>query len=234
MKYLLLIIYTALFALLFRCTPLDIDPQTVILTGAINGSAGTNSVQIQGEILFIQGGQLDQHGHCFSGQSSLPTLADSSVNLGSISQRGVFTTSITQLAEGQTYFARAYALIGSDTIYGGEVLTFQTSTRSSLITSASVNTSGVANIDTNSATLGGALIGPGLQTIDSYGHRWGLNSGNLDNEIVSTERIQNDQNFVFTNNITGLIPDTTYFVRAFVVNESGTFTGTLQSFKTLK
>lgn len=60
-----------------------------------------------------------QHGHCWS-TSPDPTIADSKTELGAKSTTGEFTSNITGLTEGETYYVRAYVTSG-DTYYGDSV-----------------------------------------------------------------------------------------------------------------
>lgn len=58
-----------------------------------------------------------QHGHCWSSNVD-PTIADSKTELGAISVTGSFTSNITGLTAGGTYYVRAYVTGGGVTYYG--------------------------------------------------------------------------------------------------------------------
>ena len=61
-----------------------------------------------------------QHGVCWSTSTS-PTIAGSKIEDGSVSSTGAFTSSITGLTLGTTYYVRAYATNDVETSYGSEV-----------------------------------------------------------------------------------------------------------------
>jgi hypothetical protein len=61
-----------------------------------------------------------QHGVCYS-KTTLPTITDNKTEEGAISVTGAFTTAITGLSGGATYYARAYVTNAYGTAYGAEV-----------------------------------------------------------------------------------------------------------------
>jgi len=92
-----------------------------------------------------------------------------------------------------------------------------------------VITSMVTNIVHNAATGGGDVTSDGGRTITARGVCWGTStnptiSGNHTTEPGTTGP--------FTSNITGLNPQTTYYVRAYATNSIGTSYGTQVSFTT--
>jgi hypothetical protein len=98
--------------------------QFSVTTSAIV-SFTTNSAVVTGNIIGSQNADhLKENGVCWS-TSRNPTTADSKIM--NVTYSGIFTTSLTGLAQGTTYFVRAYALYDNGpTIYGNE-LNFTTS-----------------------------------------------------------------------------------------------------------
>jgi hypothetical protein len=98
-------------------------------------------------------------------------------------------------------------------------------------TSSAVPSTGAAvNITANSASLPVTLVTAGTVTIQSKGVCWGVNqnpttSNDLTNDGITTGN--------FTSELTGLIPNTIYYVRSYVTISGSTTYGNQVSFKTL-
>lgn len=67
-------------------------------------------------------------GFCWS-TSQNPTISDSHVSVGTGSNPGNFTSTLTNLSEGTTYYVRAYATNSGGTSYSGTQLSFTTNSR---------------------------------------------------------------------------------------------------------
>jgi uncharacterized protein (TIGR02145 family) len=122
-----------------------------------------------------------------------------------------------------TYFVRAFATNGSGTAYGNMV-TFKTADL------ARVTTSSITDITVADARAYGNVLSDGGSLISSRGVCW---STSLNPTVDLTTRT-NDGNTqgVFSSKITGLLPNTTYFVRAYVTTSAGTQYGAQISFRT--
>lgn len=79
-----------------------------------------NSFSISGEIKSTGGIELSDYGHCWS-TSQNPTTSDSRTSLGSRSAEGSFSSDVTNLAEGTTYYVRAYAVNSKGTSYSDQI-----------------------------------------------------------------------------------------------------------------
>ncbi|HET9571892.1 MAG TPA: hypothetical protein VFP20_10850 [Bacteroidales bacterium] len=89
-----------------------------ILTTATVSSITANSVISGGNIISSGGGTIIERGVCWS-TSPDPTLSDSKTSDGT--GTGAFTSLLTGLTVGTTYYMRAYATNSSYTAYGSEV-----------------------------------------------------------------------------------------------------------------
>lgn len=218
------------------CTPLDINPKTVLIVGTLTDDAGPNAASIRGEIIQLKSNSVAQYGHVFSDSIAQPTLADASTNLGSRNDLGSFTSNLSELAEGTSYTVRAYAIVGSDTTYSNSILNFTTATRADLITSESITTQAPFNIRPTSCQAQARLTGPGLTTVTAYGLCIGTTttpSLELNTACVNINSgINNDLSFQYSGDLIGLAPDTFYYIRAYVTNSAGTFYGNSVSFRT--
>ena len=135
-----------------------------------------------------------------------------------------FTTEMTDLAPNTMYYVRAYAVTLDGTTYSEE-LSF--TTRDGI---PEVSTNVVTNIIGNRAICGGTVIDNGGLDVSARGVCWSLSS----NPIISDNHtIDGDSLGDFTSNITGLIPNTTYYVRAYASTSQGTGYGEEVSFTTL-
>lgn len=102
-----------------------------------------------------------------------------------------------------------------------------------------VTTGYIKNIKGSTADGGGSFITGFNTSVSSFGLCYGLNKNPVISDSISgglqiSVAIKgNYREEVFTCELTGLIPDTTYFVKAFVVNSAGTGYGSEVSFVTL-
>lgn len=103
-------------------------------------------------------------------------------------------------------------------------------------TLATISTDEVQVITTTSATSGGKIAKDGGSVIVDYGVCWSIYP-NPDITNNKTSDIAIEGAFTtgvgsFTSSITGLLPNTTYYLRAYVTNNVGTAYGSEISFKT--
>ena len=168
-------------------------------------------------------GNLDvtARGVCWS-TSPNPTITDNKTTNGS--GTGSFTSNITGLADGTTYYVRAYATNSKGTAYGEEK-SFTTIAK----TLPQITTANVTSITANTAVCGGNVTSDGNATITARGVCWSTspNPTITDNKTTDGSGIGS-----FTSNITGLTLNTTYYVRAYATNEKGTAYGEEKSFAT--
>jgi len=91
----------------------------------------------------------------------------------------------------------------------------------------------VTNISTNSATSGGFIPSDGGTPITARGVVWSTSPNPIILNIVNNNITSDGTGIgVFTSNITGLTPNTTYFVRAYATNSAGTAYGNELTFVT--
>jgi len=112
--------------------------------------------------------------------------------------------------------------------YKAELLNYE-----KLITHApikpSVSTGSVTNITTTTATCSGNVTSDGKATVAARGVCWSTS----ENPTVANSKTTNgDGQGTFTSYITGLYPNTTYYVRAYATNAQGTAYGEQRAFTT--
>ncbi|MBS3742066.1 MAG: hypothetical protein KGY74_08100, partial [Candidatus Cloacimonetes bacterium] len=91
---------------------------TVLTDAATN--VGTHTATGNGEITYIGTGGTNEYGVCWN-TSQDPTIADNRTNEGSTSTIGTFSSDMSGLAAGETYYIRAYAKNTAGTTYGENV-----------------------------------------------------------------------------------------------------------------
>ena len=147
----------------------------------------------------------------------------STVSLGS--GAGTFTSTLTGLAQGTTYFVRSFATNAQGTAYGAET-SFTTQTTPTVSVTATPT-----SLTTTSAVGGGTISSAGGATITTSGLVWGVSTNP---EItLTTKTTDGALSGTFTSSITGLTQGTTYHVRAYATNSIGTSYGPDITFTTL-
>jgi hypothetical protein len=180
----------------------------------------TTSADSGGNVTADGGSAVTARGVCWS-TSANPTTADSITSDGT--GTGTFTSSITGLNPGITYHVRAYATNSVGTSYGSD-LTFTTAA-----VVPTVTTTAVSNITTTSADSGGNVTSDGGSAVTARGVCWSTSPNPR-----TTDNKTDDGNGIgpFTSNITGLMGNTTYYLRAYATNSAGTGYGKKMSFST--
>lgn len=194
-------------------------------TGAVLESS-TSSITIKGNItsLGIDATEVSQHGHVYSKNNTLPTTADSKTSLGVSNALGEFTSVLSGLEAGQTYYIRSYATNTRGTSYG-EVVTVTTPAEVPVVETKTAT--GIAPI---SVTLNGNVISNGGASLTERGMLWGETTPITleSNKAISTQVAVGN----YSVNVSGLTPGTTYYFKAYAVNGSGVGYGDQLSFTT--
>ena len=138
---------------------------------------------------------------------------------------GTFTSSISQLTPGTLYYVRAYATNSGGTAYGNQI------TFSALPILPNISTTTISSVTSSTASSGGTISSSGGATIAAKGVCW---STSPNPTIALTTKTNNGTgNATFTSSITGLLPITTYYVKAYATNSAGTAYGQEEVFTTL-
>lgn len=170
-----------------------------------------NSASSGGWVTYDGGSAVTARGVCWS-TSQNPTLADNYTTDGS--GTGTFSSIITGLNIGTTYYVRAYATNSIGTSYGSQV-SFTT------IDIPIVETNSITDIQGNRAKAGGYVTNNGGQNITIYGLCWSLQPNPTTNDSI---------NHAFDEWMQPLYPDSVYYVRAYATNVAGTGYGNEVSF----
>ena len=150
-----------------------------------------------------------------------PTISDSHTSNGT--GTGSFTSSLTNLAPGTTYYVRAYATNSVGTSYSGE-RTFTTSAAVATVTASSAS-----SITATTASVGGSVTNAGGASITARGIVWNTTGNPTINDHNANSGAGTGS---FTSSLTGLSPGTTYYYRAYATNSAGTAYSSVRSFTT--
>ena len=165
---------------------------------------------------------VNARGVCWS-TSPNPTIANNHTVDGS--GNGSFTSNITGLQHSTTYHVRAYAIYyNNDTIYG-EQQSFVTPSELPTVTTATLS-----DISYTTASCGGEVTNEGITTVTARGICWNTSPNPTTNNNYTTDSSGMGS---FSSSITGLQPNTRYYVRAYATNSAGTAYGTQRYFNTL-
>jgi hypothetical protein len=177
-----------------------------------------------GDVTDDGGAVILSKGVCWSNTTNLPTINNSKTSDGS--NIGAFNSALTGLLPNTTYYVRSYARNSVGTSYGN-VLTFSTN---ALTIPLGVSTSNISSISQTSAISGGSISSDGGSTILSKGLCW--SSTNSNPTTLNTYNNIGTGIGSFSSTISGLVPNTNYYVRAYATNSVGTAYGSVVNFTT--
>jgi len=196
------------------------DPPTLTTT-AVSGIT-TKTATSGGNVTSDGGAAVTARGVCWS-TTAKPAITDSKTTDGT--GTGAFTSNLTGLSANTLYYVRAYATNSEGTSYGNEV-SFTTSE----VVAATLTTAAVTGIASTTATSGGEITADGGGDITARGVCWSTTA----NPTTANNKTENGVGTgAFTSSLEGLLPGTTYHVRAYATNASGTAYGAEVTFTTL-
>jgi hypothetical protein len=187
-------------------------------------SITSNSAKSGGKIFDDGGSKIIERGVCWS-TSQFPDINnDTTSDTGTSSYPSSYTSNITKLNHNTTYYVRAYATNSAGTAYGDQRMFI------TLPEIPKLKTREVTNITDNSANTGGDDLDDGGSNITEKGVCWSTSP----NPVIDNPNNQKKGtgSNSYPCNITGLIHNTTYYVRAYATNSLGTSYGECLSFKT--
>ena len=164
------------------------------------------SFKISSEVTDNGGAEVTEKGFCYS-TSENPTIADSKKELTGSG----FETTINELANGTTYYVRAYAVNSVGTSYSEQI---SVKTATVLATIANVTSSDVTG---TSFTVSSAISSNGGAEVTEKGFCYSTSENPT---ITDSKKVVDGDEFEVT--INELASATTYYVRAYAVNSVGT------------
>lgn len=180
---------------------------------------GHRSVTTGGNITADGGSTITSRGVCWSTDNT-PTIEDEKTNNGA--GAGPFISQIAGLTPKSSYYVRAYATNNLGTSYG-TALPFTT-----ISTTPTIITADIFGITQTSAVSGGMITDDGGEPILSKGICWSTSSPAT---ISSSHNDQGPGDDQFSCDLSPLIGNTTYYVRAYATNVKGISYGQELTFK---
>lgn len=179
----------------------------------ITATSGGNS--ISGTVT----GSITAKGVCWSTTTNPTTSLSTKTNdVSTYPGTANFTSSLTSLTQGTTYYLRAYVTDSNGTYYGANVV----------FTTLGLTTITPTSITSTTATSGATSVS-GFTSISSLGVCWNTTGTPI---ISNNKTVDVLVGNTFTSYITGLLPGTLYYVRAYVVNGITEYYGNQQTFTT--
>lgn len=184
-----------------------------ITTTAITSITSTSAIS-GGNITSDGGGTVTARGVCWSTTTS-PKVSGSKTTDGT--GTGIFTSNLDTLIPSTTYYVRSYATNSAGTAYGNEI---------SFVTGAviipTLTTTEATAVTRTTAVSGGNITSNGGGAVTARGVCWSTTANPL---VTSQKTTDGTGNGIFTSNIAGLLPGTTYHIRAYATNSAGTAYG---------
>jgi pectin methylesterase-like acyl-CoA thioesterase len=180
-----------------------------------------------GNVTADGGGTVTAKGVCWN-TTGMPTTSDSYVSGGT--GVGSYTSSVTGLAGGITYYLRAYATNIGGTSYGSQI----TVTTLSAVVVPTLTTTAASSIMSVTAKSGGSVTAWGGASVTAKGICWNTigTAGGTAPTITDTKTVDGSDIGSFSSALSGLAAGTTYYVRAYGTNSAGTGYGPEVSFTT--
>ncbi|MFH1119834.1 MAG: hypothetical protein V1775_08415 [Bacteroidota bacterium] len=194
-------------------------PYPEVVTAEIFGIT-SDSAWSGGEVITQGASTVTSKGICWNTLPN-PTIDHSFTTDGA--DFGSYISQITGLLPDTTYYVRAYSA-NNDTLVYGNQLNFRTLAELPVLT-----TTEVSGILAESAISGGILTYDGGAQIIQRGVCWSTNPAPT---LTDNSTNEGGGGEVFTSQLTGLIPYTTYYLRAYASNSAGTAYGNELIFNT--
>ncbi len=195
-------------------------PPTVLTTSA--NATGRTTATASGDITSPATLGVTASGFCWDVNANPTTALATKTTNGP--NTGTYTHPITGLTAGTLYHVRAYATNPVGTSYGDD-LTFTTDPA----VIPTLTTTPASNITIFSANSGGNITDDGGSIISVSGICWNTSPNPTTANTITTNGTTSG---LYLSNLSGLLPSTTYYVRAYATNAIGTAYGNEISFTT--
>lgn len=170
-----------------------------------------NTAQTGGMVTYPSNLLITQRGVCWNITAN-PTLENNFSSDGT--GNGEYISGLNELAPNTTYYIRAYAINSEDIIAYGNEISFKTKA-----IAATLTTKEISEVTQTTAKSGGNITNDGGDTIVTRGVCWSTNpTPTIDND----KSVDGEGTGTFESELINLIPNTTYYVRAYATNSEGT------------
>ena len=203
----------------------QVERNVATLTTGLPENITETSLTIKGTIIKTGGSKIISYGHCWA-ESENPTIDNNKTNLGDTEAVGDFTSTLTQLVPGKKYYIRAYAVNSTGAAYSE-----QTTVKIPFIVKPTVATLAISGLCKDSVVLNGEITNDGDGNIKEHGFYWGYTENTEYKQSVKLPSNSKETKFAYTKK--NLLSDTTYYYKAYAVNEKGESCGEVKKFKSL-
>jgi len=208
----------------YSCKKVDLERKPLVKVVNVENITAVTA-KIVGEVVDPGEGAVDEFGFVYS-LGDIPTVADGKEFKTGQIEKGELIIDLSGLSPNTQYKIRGYAFEDGEYTYSEEIKSFATLNNAVLPT---VITAVVVDVATVSAVSGGDVTNDGNATITARGVCW---SEQADPTIGDAKTIDGVGTGAFVSNITGLTPNTTYYLRAYATNVAGTAYGSEKTFTT--
>jgi hypothetical protein len=196
------------------------QPLATVQTQAASGITQTSAL-VAGAVTSDAGAAVTVRGFCYSTGNN-PQISNDTVQVGA--GLGTFSAILRNLNAGSTYYFRAFA-VNSGGVGYGLVQSFQTPA----LTTATITTNAVYGISNQSAYSGGSISSDGGSAVTQRGVAYDSTANPTMAGSITSDGTGAGN---YTSIMAGLTPSTTYYVRSYAINASGTAYGQERSFQT--
>jgi hypothetical protein len=196
------------------------QPLATVQTQAASGITQTSAL-VAGAVTSDAGAAVTVRGFCYSTGNN-PQISNDTVQVGA--GLGTFSAILRNLNAGSTYYFRAFAVNTGGVGYG-LVQSFQTPA----LATATITTNAVYGISNQSAYSGGSISSDGGSVVTQRGVAYDSTANPIMAGSITSDGTGAGS---YTSLMAGLTPSTTYYVRSYAINASGTAYGQERSFQT--
>jgi hypothetical protein len=226
-------VYSAVVTFTTVATVCTTNPTVNIATAGTSITSTTASIL---SAIANEGGgncQVTEYGHVWGLSTSTDPTVSTNVSKTSfntaVSAGSNFTSVMTGLVASTSYKVRAYAKNQTGTYAYSSSTTITTAAACTTNPTVNIASAGTS-ITSNSANIGGTIAneGGGSCQVAEYGHIWGLSTSadpTVNTSINKTSYTATvSAGSTYTSGMTGLVAGTSYKVRAYARNQTGTYT----------
>jgi uncharacterized protein (TIGR02145 family) len=185
-----------------------------------------SSARVYGRFVDKGNVEIIQYGHCWS-ITGEPKVGTDSITKYNTPPDDGFSSLLTNLKIRTPYYAISYAITQTDTVYADSSIHFKIPGISPSVTTDSASVSDISN-----AMFYGNVTSTGTDTIIQYGHCWSLEEKPTVLLLTRTTHVTSITTGAFSSSAAELLPDTTYYIRAYVITKYDTIYGEQKEFKT--
>ncbi len=218
----MLLVFVAATIFIVSCTKETANvklPAELATTQVLN--LKSDSATVVGFVV-AAGSGFTEKGVCYDTVTS-PTTSNNKVVYSAQSTTSTFKVTLAGLSYATKYYARAYAIDGTTTLYGTEINFTTLPVLATVVTGHFTATSGIA------ATGGGTVVISGGADVTARGVCYDTTA----NPTISSSKTTDGKGLgVFVSSLTKLTGQTTYHVRAYAKNSAGVAYGADSTFTT--